>query len=1013
MVQVGPRAATSVAIQTPDAPPVAPDQGFPVVAAASEPQLENPRKPTRRRYTFEIPIDPEYLPFLGLMLVGMALRFWDLGDKAFHHDESLHAFYSWRLFDGEGYVHDPMMHGPLLFELNALIYLIFGASDFTARLMPAVFGVALIGLPFLLRHELGRAGAIAAAVLFTVSPAFLYFSRFIRHDIYVDVFTLLLVIGVFRYLATGVRSWFYTACVAAALLFATKEDFFISGFIPFVFLAGSWFLLRGDSRRLFHSRVGDLGVRPWATGLVIFVGINILLYTTFFTNMLGFCTAVVSLPLNACAGSTGALTYWLQQQDFARGGQPWFYYFMLLPLYEFVPLILGIMAVILVRPRQLFFWFCTFWFVAALLIYSWAGEKMPWMLPQITIPLVLLAGRLLGQWSDAGWGRRALSPRGLAVGGLILLAMFALLAWIGLGATAQTSPVGQQGVTLQRLALAVLIAAVAGGLVYLGPRWGREIVLPGIALGGLSILAAGYIRTTLMVTYDHPDQPVEPLIYVQSTPDVPFIANEIDRIAAQTGQGKDMKILLDNGYGDGDHEAVSWPFEWYLRDYKNRRYYTKTIDSNINLAEYPVLLARSTNLDPIQAELAQYTCQTYKLNAWFPEDYKVFNATDTPGFAIGTHRFEVPWLRFDLIGQTLSNPDNRTKLLKFLLYRQPPGDSGAREMEFCVNKEVPALGPAPLGGAVAGVPLAPAASGAQAAPAPAIGDVVLQTQPDGSAVYGRTADGRSVLADPKNMAMAPDGKLYVVEGRGARVTAFNPDGSVATTWGGPGQGDGQFQEPWGIAVAPNGNIYVADTWNHRIQYFDPTGKFLGKWGRLGDAKGSTTSDEGVFWGPRSIAINPLGEVYVTDTGNKRVQVFGLDGTFKRMFGGVGTAPGQFNEEVGLALDAQGNVWIADTWNARIQELSPTGEPLAQIPVPSGWESQNVTNKPFLAVDGQGQVIASFPDQGRLVVYGANGQQIKEIPLPGGGSPVGVAVAPDGRILVADSRGNAIDALPNP
>ena len=146
--------------------------------------------------------------------------------------------------------------------------------------------------------------------------------------------------------------------------------------------------------------------------------------------------------------------------------------------------------------------------------------------------------------------------------------MFALLAWIGLGAVPAPSPVAQQSVTLQRLALAVLIAGVAGGLVYLGPRWGREIVIPGIALGGLSILAAGYIRTTLMVTYDHPDVPVEPLIYVQSTPDVPFIANEINRIAAQTGQGKDLKILLDNGWGDGDHEAVSWPFEWYLRDYQ-------------------------------------------------------------------------------------------------------------------------------------------------------------------------------------------------------------------------------------------------------------------------------------------------------------------------------------------------------------------------------------------------------------------------------------------------------------
>src|SRR5258707_15852135 len=118
-----------------------------------------------------------------------------------------------------------------------------------------------------------------------------------------------------------------------------------------------------------------------------------------------------------------------------------------------------------------------------------------------------------------------------------------------------------------------------------------------------------------MFPYDQPDEQIEQLIYVQSTPDVPFIANEIARIAAQTGQGKDLKILLDNGYGDGDHEAVSWPFEWYLRDYKNRRYFTKTIDPNINLAEYPVLLARDTNLEPIQTDLTNYNCANYNLNA--------------------------------------------------------------------------------------------------------------------------------------------------------------------------------------------------------------------------------------------------------------------------------------------------------------------------------------------------------------------------------------------------------------
>jgi len=1004
MVQVGPRAATA-ALDTPVAPPADPDQF---------PPEEREERATggglfKRRYSVEIPIDPEYLPFLGLMFVGLVLRFWDLGAKALHHDESLHAFYSWRLFDGQGYVHDPMMHGPILFELNALAYLLFGASDFTARLVPALFGVGMIGLPFFLRTELGRKGAIAASLLFVVSPAFLYFSRFIRHDIYVDFFTLLMVVGVFRYLASGRKSWFYTACVSAALLFATKEDFYISGFIPFVFLAASWFVLKGEQRLLFRSRIRAIGLRSWAIGVGAFLAINLLLYTTFLTNLQGVCTALVSLPMQACTGQTGALSYWLNQQDFARGGQPWFYYFMLLPLYEFVPLILGVLAIFIVRPRQLFFWFCAFWFVAALLIYSWAGEKMPWMLPQITLPLILLSGRLLGDWTEAGWGRRALTSRGLATGGLILLAMFGLLAWLGLGAAPVASPLAQQSVTLQRLALAVMIAAIAGLLVYLSPRWGRDIVVPGIAMGALAIMAAGYMRTPLMVTYDHPDVPVEPLIYVQSTPDVPFIADEIDRIARQTGKGKDMNILLDNGWGDGDHEAVSWPFEWYLRDYHNRRYYTKTIDPSINLADYPVLLARSTNLDPIQNELGNYNCATYKLNAWFPEDYKAFNATDTPGFAIGTHRFEVPWLRFDVIGQTLSSPDNRLRLLKFLLYRQAPGDTGAREMLFCVNKEVPALGPAPLGGAATGSsPLAPPPLSAQQSSAAR--QAALDIQSDGTYVYGKSTDGRAALTDPKNVAIGPDGKIYSVEGRTARVTVFNQDGSIAASWGSSGQGDGQFQEPWGIAVAPDGNVYVADTWNHRVQYFDPTGKFLGKWGQLGDAKGRTDTQQGVFWGPRSIAVSQSGEVYVTDTGNKRVQVFGLDGSFKRMFGGAGSDPGQFNEEVGLALDNAGNVWIADTWNGRIQKLSSDGTPMLQFPV-QGWESQNVTNKPYVAVDAQGRVYATFPEQNRVSIYDPTGQKLKDVSLSGNAAPVGVIVAPDGRVLVADSRGNVVDSLP--
>ncbi|MBV9355493.1 MAG: NHL repeat-containing protein [Chloroflexi bacterium] len=473
-----------------------------------------------------------------------------------------------------------------------------------------------------------------------------------------------------------------------------------------------------------------------------------------------------------------------------------------------------------------------------------------------------------------------------------------------------------------------------------------------------------------------------------------------------------MPILLDNGWGDAEHEAVSWPFEWYLRNYPNRRYFTRTIDSSINLADYPVVLVRSTNLDPIANQLTGYNSQEYKLNWWFPEDYKQFEG-DGPGITIAGHKLQLPALRLDAIVTTLSVPANRASLLKFLVYRTAPDQMGAREMYFFVSKSVPGVGPAPTAaGATNAAPLA-SNDQAPAVAAPSLKAAALQSQSDGSLVFGKATDGSSVLSDPKNAAYGPDGRLYVVDGKDDRVVVFNPDGSIATSWGTKGTGDGQFQEPWGVAVAPNGNVYVADTWNHRVQYFDPSGKFLGKWGQLGDAKGSATDSPNVFWGPRAIAISPQGEVYVTDTGNKRVQVFGLDGSFKRMFGGAGSNPGQFNEPVGLALDADGNVWVADAWNDRVQELDPQGKPLAQFSGPAGWTSQSVTNKPFLTVDGQGQIALTNPDAGQIVVYGTDGTQRSTVQLGAGSSAVGLTVAPDGRLVVADARGSSVVSEPAP
>ncbi|MDP2659857.1 MAG: TIGR03663 family protein, partial [Dehalococcoidia bacterium] len=109
----------------------------------------------------------EIAAYLLLIAIAAGLRFWDLGFRAIHHDESLHATYSWYLAVGKGYRHDPMMHGPLLFLLTGLEYYLLGASDYMARVMPALLGTVAVGLPWLLRGRMGRAGALATAGLLT------------------------------------------------------------------------------------------------------------------------------------------------------------------------------------------------------------------------------------------------------------------------------------------------------------------------------------------------------------------------------------------------------------------------------------------------------------------------------------------------------------------------------------------------------------------------------------------------------------------------------------------------------------------------------------------------------------------------------------------------------------------------------------------------------------------------------------------------------------------------------
>jgi uncharacterized protein (TIGR03663 family) len=966
-----------------------------------------------RPFSSVVPLDRELVAFLLLTIIAGVLRFWDLGSRMMHHDESLHAVYSYYLYVGKGYIHDPMMHGPFLFELNALVYFLLGATDATARVAPALFGTLLVGLPYFLRDRLGRTGAIVTAALLAISPTILYYSRFIRHDIYQIFFMMLLVVAVFRYLSDRTNVWLYVAAIATSLAFADKEDsYFLLAIVLIFLLALSY---KDALEVIVHGRpaatpstdllvllgtlvlplfsavpyfvmttqpqptidlvfgvtfailfgVGALiGIRwnrqVWIRSAIAFWVIMMLLYTTFLSN-----------PGGVTSGVFGSLRYWIDQQNVARGGQPTYYYLLLLPLYEFLTVGIGLASVPhWIRNRAVFTTFLMYWCVISIVLWGLASEKMPWMVVEMALPFAILAGVTVGKLIDTANWRKLLREGGLQLGLSAALAFLAAATLISTG-----SPFGgSTTLTTQRAIFQwFAMAAVLVGLVYAASHYwlqiGSNLSWKVLGLTLIVLVTPFTVRAAWQVSYFHGDIPVEMLVYTQSSPDVGLVMNQIDDIAYRTGQGKGkFQVAYDSG--------VSWPFEWYLRDYTARSF----MGTGNPPANAPVVLTGMENGRDTQMKQqlgSKYVSQRFRLRWWFPEDTTYRNLSVTG------------------IVQGLLDAKVRTKLWRYLMYRETPSDLGSTDFMMFVRRDL-AYGPW-------AAPQAEAQTADESAYTQKLKSIAA------TSFFGAAGAGEAQFQQPKGIALGPDGNLYVADSQNHRIEVVTPDGKFVRTWGTKGKDPGQFNEPWGVAVSPQGTVYVADTWNHRVQEFTSDGKFVRAWGS--DPVGEPQSGDGEFFGPRAIALDGDGNVYVTDTGNKRIEKFTADGAFVSSIGGPGSGAGFFNEPVGLAFDQTGNLFVADAWNQRVQKFGPDLKPISSFPV-AAWDSQSVVDKPYLTVDGAGNVYVSDPQNGRVIEFNAAGQLAALWGKAGTDQssfrlPTGLAVDSTGSVFVADSDNDRI------
>lgn len=600
--------ATAVAPAVQTQRPSRPAPTVPTSAAVEVAPVEQPSLATRMSqmiFTYET------LIFLIILAVAIVSRFWDLGNRGIHHDESLHSVFSRTLYVGGGYTHDPMMHGPIQFNLIASMYWLFGTSDATARFASAFCGIWVVMCPFFLRRQIGRWPAIIASFLMLVSPGILYFSRMAREDSIFSATEMLMIVGLWRFVSMRKPSDFFIFCAGLSLMFTIKESAYLTTAVLgimfavlFAYQAGyailgafagygismglmymiingqiksgqitklpdipaqnpdyttittfagnlighplvQWaviitvlfigvliFLFQWQRRKVAmmdydyeydaeeaparpmrptrtttraaqpalptrRSRVaapaGDEGVieadaassnghsdealipatvsatydeqyesdeatevwdpkrldpkpgtllahyqpgsiphlvgslfgRPSVLliGFLIAATIFIVLYSVFFTD----------LPRGIASGMFASLGYWMAQQGVARGGQPWYYYFVIIPLYQpiavFFSLVSGVFFAIkgikgFLKNRQekqysatyepglgtfnidrpvpfakfsVFLpLFAIWWLSGEVFIYSWAGEKMPWLIVHMIRPAIFLTSLFLG-----------------------------------------------------------------------------------------------------------------------------------------------------------------------------------------------------------------------------------------------------------------------------------------------------------------------------------------------------------------------------------------------------------------------------------------------------------------------------------------------------------------------------------------------------------------------------------------------------------------------------------------
>ncbi|MFZ2456269.1 MAG: flippase activity-associated protein Agl23 [Candidatus Altiarchaeia archaeon] len=354
-----------------------------------------------------------YIIFAVIFALGLFIRVYDLTGRPLHHDEGVIGWFELNIYKacmgpktdysnyakscGSSYSYDPEYHGPLPFLAGAWFFALFGVSDYTLRLPFVILSLGLILLLLFLRKELGDTGVLASGALIAFSPSMAFYGQSIN-DNYTLFFALGSIVCACRLAETKRSKWLYLGTASLTLLFTVKETAFL-----FVGLSGAYLLMlalfryggsfiRAPGKTLsacFFAalKCGKKWMKRVLLSLLLSAFIYCFVYSTMFTDF-----------GDVWKGITYGFTFWLgRSTTWSAHFKPFDYYLDILLGYELAVCVLSLAALFVLRSG--FSRWCAWWSITTLAIYSCVPYKTPWLDINFVLPMALLAGAGVNEYS--------------------------------------------------------------------------------------------------------------------------------------------------------------------------------------------------------------------------------------------------------------------------------------------------------------------------------------------------------------------------------------------------------------------------------------------------------------------------------------------------------------------------------------------------------------------------------------------------------------------------------------